>query len=259
MGSAAHDQAAFASRLFDLLSTVEASAVIGLAKSRVRGLGEQLAFACSALHASEALAALETTATTHLSVPVVASPAGHREVSLELPFEGTILSHVLGGGSTYSVTLEPGDDLVAPLRPLLESDPLAAIVVPVRLGDRTVGAAALFSYEGPFGDSAIEMAERFSEVVGLTAEAFFTERLLFELFASCLPEVLGSDSATNLPDKIMSFLRSTRVTPVYRSRLELALAIGRLTSRTGLEARLASRVLDAFEGYLVALEGGADS
>lgn len=256
MTRASNVETAFASRLFDLLSTVEASAVIGLAKSRVRGLGEQLAFACSALHASEALAALETSATTHLSVPVVASPAGHREVSIELPFEGTILSHVLGGGSTYALTLEPGDELVAPLRPLLESDPLAALVVPIRLGDRTVGGACLVSYEGPFGDAEIEMAERFGEVVGLTAEAFFTERLLFELFASCLPELLGKEAATALPEKVMGFLRTIRVAPVYRTRLELALAIGRLTSRTGLEARLATKVLDAFEGYLAALEGG---
>ena len=83
-------ETAFAARLFDLLSTVEATAVIGLAKSRVRGLGEQLAFACSAMGASEAIAALETSATTHLWVPVVASPSGHREVTIELPFEGPV-------------------------------------------------------------------------------------------------------------------------------------------------------------------------
>ncbi|NUP04760.1 MAG: GAF domain-containing protein [Polyangiaceae bacterium] len=247
---------AFAARLFDLLSTLEASAVIGLAKSRVRGLGEQLAFACSAMRASEAIAALETSATTHLLVPVVASPAGHREVSMELPFEGTILSHVLGGGSTYALSLEPGDDLVAPLRHLFEADPVAALVIPIRLGDRTVGATALVSHAAPFGDAEIEMAERFGEVVGLTAEAFFTERLLFELFSSCLPELLGKEAATSLPEKVMTQLRAMRVAPVYRTRLELALAIGRLTSRTSLEARLATRVLDAFEGYLAALEGG---
>lgn len=256
MQRAPNAEAAFAARLFDLLSTVEASAIIGLARSRVRGLGEQLAFACSALRASEALAALETSATTHLSVPVVASPSGHKEVNVELPFEGTVFSHVLGGGSTYAVTLEPADELVSSLRPLLEADPSAALVIPIRQGDRTVGGAAFFSYDGPFGDAEIEMAERFGEVVGLTVEAFFTERLLFELFASCLPELLGKDAATSLPEKVMAFLRSTRVSPVYRTRLELALSIGRLTSRTAIEARLATRVLDAFEGYLVALEGG---
>ena len=256
MERAASLDAAFAARLFDLLSTIEASAVIGLAKSRVRGLGEQLAFACAALGAAEAVAALETSATTHLSVPVVASPAGHREVSLELPFEGTLLSHVLGGGSTYAVSLEPGDEMVAPIRPLLEAEPAAALVVPIRLGDRTVGGVAFFSHEGPFPDPAVEMAERFSEVVGLTAEAFFTERMLFELFASCLPELLGKDGATSLPDKVLSFLRGVRVSPVYQTRLALALSIGRLTSRSATEARLATRVLDAFEGYLTTLEGG---
>ncbi|MFO0554084.1 MAG: hypothetical protein U0271_37230 [Polyangiaceae bacterium] len=247
---------AMTGRLFDLLSTLEASAVIGLAKSRVRGLGEQLAFACLALGASEAFAALETTATTHLTVPVVANPTGHREAGAELPFEGTLLSHVLGGGGTYALSLDAGDELVAPIRPLLEADPVAALVVPVSLGDRVVGATALFSYEAPFGDDKIEMAERFGGVVALTAEAFFTERMLFELFALALPDVLGKDAATSLPTKLLTYLRTMRVAPAYRARLELALAVGRITSRTALEAKLATRVLDAFEGYLAALEGG---
>ncbi len=248
---------AFSSRLFDLLSTVEAGAVLGLAKSRVRGLGEQLAFACAAMQASEAVAALETSATTHLVVPVVGSPAGHREVALEIPFEGTLFSHVLGGGSTYALTLEPGDELAAPLAPVLEQPPAAAIVVPLHLGDRTVGGVALLSHEGSFGDAQVEMAERFGEVVGLTVEAFFTERMLFELFASCLPELLGKEAATTLPEKLLSYLRTMRVQPVYRTRLELALAVGRIAGRTGAEAKLAARVLEAFEAYIAALEGGA--
>ncbi len=249
---------AFASRLFDLLSTLESTAVIGLAKSRVRGLGEQLAFGATALGASEALAALETTATTHLNVPVVATPLGHREVSLEVPLEGTLFSHVLGGGGSYAVSLEPGDELLSSLAPVLETEPTAALMLPIRLGDHTVGAVAFLRSDAPFSDESLELAERFATVVGLTVEAFFTERVLFELFASCLPELLGKDAATSLPDKLLAHLRTMRVLPEYRARLDLALAIGRLTSRTALEARVASRVLDVFESYVKSLEGGGD-
>ena len=189
-------ETAFAARLFDLLSTLESSALIGLAKSRVRGLGEQLAFACLALGASEGLAALESSATTHLWVPVVASRSGHRELGKELPFEA------------------------------------------------------------PFSDEKIEMGERLSEVLGLTAEAFFTERMLFELFASALPELLGKDAATSLPQKLLSHLRSMRVTETYRQRIKLATTVGKLTSRSALEGQLAEQVLRVFEGYVTSLEGG---
>lgn len=258
MSQISTSDSAFASRLFDLLSTLESTAVIGLAKSRVRGLGEQLAFGASALGASEAVAALETSATTHLNVPVVATSQGHREVNLEVPLEGTLFSHVLGGGGTYAVSIEPGDELLKPLVPVLETSPTAALILPIRLGDHTVGAVAFLRSDAPFPDESLELAERFASVVGLTVEAFFTERVLFELFASCLPELLGKDAATSLPQKLLAHLRTMRVLPEYRARLHLALAIGRLTSRSALEARLASKVLDVFEGYVRALEGCSD-
>ncbi len=250
---------AFAARLFDLLSTLESSAVIGLAKSRVRGLGDQLSFGAAALGASEAVAALETSATTHLTIPVVSNLAGHRETDLEVPLEGTLFSHVLAGGSTYALSLAPDDELLSALAPALETQPVAALVLPIRLGDHTVGAAAFLRDDQPFADEAMDMAERFASVIGLTVEGFFTERMLFELFASCLPELLGKDAATTLPDKLLSHLRGMRVLPEYRARLDLALAVGRLTSRTSLEARLASKVLSAFEAYLAALEGGSST
>lgn len=246
---------AFSRRLLDLLSTLESSAVIGLAKSRVRGLGEQLAFACAALGAAEGLAALEMSATSNLIVPVVADASSHREVHAELPLEGTLLAHVLSGGGAFAVSIEPGDELAAPLLPLLSGEPRAALLVPTRIGDRTVGGVCLVSYDEPFGDDKIAMAERLSEVVGLTVEAFFTERMMFELFASALPDLLGKDAATGLGERLTAHLRQLRLTPTYRRRLELALSIGRLTSRSDLEGRLATRVLDAFERYVAALEG----
>jgi hypothetical protein len=247
---------AFAARLFDLLSTLESSFVIGLAKSRVRGLGEQLAFACSALGASEGLAGLESTATTHLAVPVVANRTGHREIAGDLPYDGTILSHVLTGGSTYSVSLEPGDESVRAFEGWLEETPVAVLAVPIRVGDRVVGGAAFFS-STPFAQEAIEMGERLAEVLGLTAEAFFTERMLFELFARSLPDLLGTTAATSLPEKLLAHLRAMRVSDAYRQRVELAASVGKLTSRTVLEANLAGAVLRSFEAYVAALEGSA--
>jgi hypothetical protein len=248
---------AFAARLFDLLSTLEASVVIGLAKSRVRGLGEQLAFACTALGASEAVAGLESTATTHLAVPVVANRTGHREISGELPFDGTVLSHVLTGGSTYAVSLEPGDESVHAFEGWLEETPVAVLAVPIRVGDRVVGGAAFFSGSSAFGQEAIEMGERLSEVLGLTAEAFFTERMLFELFARSLPDLLGTTAATSLPEKLLAHLRAMRVSDAYRQRVELAASVGKLTSRTAHEANHAGAVLRSFEAYVAALEGSA--
>lgn len=248
-------ETAFNARLHDLLSTLEASAVIGLAKSRVRGLGEQLAFACAALGASEGLAALEASATTHLWVPTVANRSGHVEVDGDIPFEGTILSHVLSGGSTYAVSIEPEDESVRPFQAWLQSSPTSALVLPIRVSDRVVGGAVFFSEE-PFTEDKIEMGERLSEVLGLTAEAFFTERMLFELFASALPELLGKDAATNLRDNLLKHVRTMRLADTYRQRVKLATMIGKLSSRTALESRLCEQVLGVFEGYVRALEGG---
>ncbi len=248
-------ETAFNARLYDLLSTLEASAVIGLAKSRVRGLGEQLAFACTALGATEGLAALEASATTHLWVPTVADRSGHQEVNGDVPFEGTILSHVLSGGSTYAVSVEPDDESIRPFQAWLKGTVTSALALPIRVSDRVVGGAVFFGEE-PFAEDKIEMGERLSEVLGLTAEAFFTERMLFELFASALPDLLGKDAATNLSESLLKHVRSMRLGDTYRQRVKLATMIGKLSSRTALESRLCEQVLGVFEGYVRALEGG---
>src|SRR5690606_33093211 len=62
----------FAIRLRDVLSTLEAAALLGSSSVRVRGLGEQLMFACAALPCEEALVALELGQLGRLSVPGVA-------------------------------------------------------------------------------------------------------------------------------------------------------------------------------------------
>lgn len=249
---------AFSERLFDLLSTLESGAVIGLAQSRVRGLGQQLAFACSALGCSEALALLETDAMGRLVLPVVASPGGFRESGVEVLPEGTPIAHTLAGGGAQALSVEPDDSSLGPLLELLDVPPTSVLFAPIRLGDRIVGALALFEAEGAsFDDAKIELAERLAEVVALTVEAFFTERMLFELFAQALPDLLGPTAATSLPKALERHIHRMHVAPEYRSRLALALAVGRVASRTDAEARLARRVLDAFEKYMIALEGGA--
>ncbi len=251
------EERAFATRLADLLSTLESTATVGLAESRIRGLGQQLAFACSALPCAEALVALESHAMGRLVVPVVSNAAGFREPNVEIVPEGTPLSYAIAGGGAHAITLEPDDPGLGPLRDLLTVPPSAALFAPIRMGDGVVGAMMLTVEEGSFADERLEMAERLASVVALTAEAFFTERMLFELFARALPDVLGKDAATSLPRALLRYVHGMRLSPAYRRRLELAVAIGRLTAKSDLEARLCSRVLDAFDGYLTALEGGS--
>ncbi|HTJ82328.1 MAG TPA: hypothetical protein VL400_11455 [Polyangiaceae bacterium] len=251
------EERAFSARLSDLLSTLESTATLGLAESRIRGLGEQLAFACAALPCAEALVALESQAMGRLRVPVVGHAGGFREVDLEIVPEGTPFSYALAGGGTQALTLEPDDPSLGAVRGVLATPPTAALFSPIRMGDGVVGALVLTTDEGSFADQRVEMAERLASVVALTAEAFFTERMLFELFARALPDVLGKDAATSLPRALVRHVHSMRLSPAYQRRLELAVAIGRLTAKSDLEARLCSRVLEAFDGYLSALEGGA--
>lgn len=249
------EQAAFSSRLQDLLGTLESGAIIALARSRVRGLGEQLRFACLALGCTEALVALEMTAMDRLVVPAIADGSGFREVNHELLPDGTPIAYLLAGGAGHCVEILEEDSAVAPLRPILGQDPKGAIFSPIRVGDRFVGAVVLLSSDGPMSDSQLEMAERLAEVLALTVESFFTERALFELFALALPELLGPSSPTSLPRALEDHIRTLRVAPAYRRRLELASAVGRLAGRTDAEAELAGRVLAAFDAYVTGLEG----
>ena len=64
---------AFAVRLRDLLATLESTALLSVAEGRMRGLGEQLQFACMALPCDEALVALELGGLGRLRVPGVAN------------------------------------------------------------------------------------------------------------------------------------------------------------------------------------------
>lgn len=249
------EQAAFASRLSDLLGTLESAAVIGLARSRVRGLGEQLRFACLAVGCTEALVALEMTALDRLTIPAVADASGYREVSHELLPDGTPIAYLLAGGAGHSVEILDDDGAIAPFRAVLNQAPTSAIFSPIRVGERFVGATVLLSSETPLGDRELEMAERLSEVLALTVESFFTERTLFELFALALPELLGPSSPTSLPRALEDHIRGLRVAAPYRRRLELAMAVGKLAGRSQAEVDVVSRVLAAFDAYVAGIEG----
>ncbi|WP_437605466.1 hypothetical protein WMF20_30685 [Sorangium sp. So ce834] len=183
--------APFTARLRDLLSTVESAALLGAVEARVRGLGEHLRFACLAMPCSEALVALEMEALGRLTVPVVANAGGYRTAGAELPPSGTPFAYLLGGGGGHAVALGDGDPMIAPLRPVLAAAPAAAIFVPIRVGAATVGGAALFSHDAPLGGRELDMAERLAEVLALTVESFRTERVVFELFARAMPDLLG--------------------------------------------------------------------
>ena len=246
---------AFSERLADLLGTLESAALVGAARTRVRGLGEQLRFACLAIPCDEALVALEVESMQRLFVPAVADAASHREVSIEVVPDGTPLAFLLAGGAAHALALEPGDQAIAALVPALSTSPAAALFTPLRLGERVVGGAVLFSSERSFSDAQLEMAERLGEVLSLTVESFFTERALFELFAVALPDLLDKEALTSLPDALTEHIRALRLAPDYKRRLALAVSLGRVAGRGEAEAELATAVFAAFDGYVGRLEG----
>lgn len=245
----------FTVRLRDLLSTLESAALLGAAESRVRGLGEQLRFACLAIPCNEALVALEIETLGRLTVPVVADTEGARPSGLQLLPTGTPFAYLLGGGSSYAAGLSHNDPMVAALLPALRKPPKHGIFVPIRLGDTTVGGAALFSHFSALGDRELAMAERLGEVLSLTVESFRTERVVFELFARALPDVLGPDASTPLGMALERYIRDLRLLPSYRRRLTLALAVGRLAAHGENEAALAAAMLDRIELYARGLGG----
>lgn len=248
---------AFAVRLRDLLSTVESASLLGAAEARVRGLGEHLRFACLALPCSEALVALELDAFGRLIVPAVASAEGFRATRAEFLPTGTPFAYLLSGGGGYAAELAEGDEMVAALRPILEASPRYGVFVPIRLGETTVGGAALLSHNTPMSERHLEMAERLGEVLALTVESFRTERVVFELFARALPDLLGEDAVTSLRSALEHHIHALRVTPAYRRRLELAVAVGRVADRGEAEARLATELLDRIDAYAKSLSGEA--
>jgi GAF domain-containing protein len=245
----------FTARLRDLLSTLESAALLGVAESRVRGLGEHLRFACLALPCTEALVALELSSLGRLTVPVVADAQGHRASGLELWPSGTPFAYLLAGGSGHAVELGPDDAMIAALRPALAGAPAYGIFVPVHAGSAVVGGAALFSREARLGDRELEMAERLAGVLSLTIESFRTERVIFELFARALPDLLGAEAMTSLPEGLERHLASLRAAPAYRRRLALAVAVGRVADHGAEETALAEGVLERIDAYARGLAG----
>ncbi|XXY51684.1 hypothetical protein WME91_11125 [Sorangium sp. So ce269] len=268
--------APFTARLRDLLSTVESAALLGAVEARVRGLGEHLRFACLAVPCAEALVALEMEALGRLTVPVVADASGFRASGAEFPPSGTPFAYLLGGGGGHAVALSEGDPMIAPLRPLLAAAPAAAVFVPIRVGAATVGGAALFSRDArdaPLGGRELDLAERLAEVLALTVESFRTERVVFELFARAMPDLLAPAPAraaagagqpemegaaappTSLRAALERHIHALRLTPEYRRRLELAAVVGRLAERGEAEARLALDLLARIDAYASGAEG----
>jgi hypothetical protein len=245
----------FTARLRDLLSTLESAALLGVAEERVRGLGEHLRFACLAIPCAEALVALEVASLGRLSVPVVADAHGHRTTDLTLWPTGTPFAFLLAGGGGHAVDLAPGDPMVAALRPALSATPTSAVFVPVRAGTTVIGGAALFAHEGRLGDRELDMAERLAGVLSLTLEAFRTERAMYELFARALPDLLGPEAQTSLPEALARHLDAVRAEPAYRRRLALAAAVGRVADHGPAEAELAAEVLDRIDAYARRLSG----
>lgn len=246
--------AAFEARLFDLLSTLEASALVGAAEGRIRGLGEHLRFACLALPASEALVALEQSALGRMIVPVVASAEGFRPASLEFLPSGTPFSYLLAGGSGHAAGLSADDPMIAPLRPLLAATPASGIFLPLRVNESVIGGVALFSHGEPFSDRHLEMAERLGEVLSLTVESFRTERVVFELFAKALPEVLRG-MPTSFGASLSRYIHAMRIEPAYMRRLKLAAAVARVADRGEAEAELVVDLLDRIDSYAKKLTG----
>lgn len=246
--------AAFEARLRDLLSTLEASALVGAAEGRIRGLGEHLRFACMAIPASEALVALEQSALGRLYVPVIADASGFRTSSIEFLPSGTPFSYLLAGGSGHAAGLGPADPMIAPLRPGLAAEPRSGIFLPLRVNEQVIGGAALFSHEAPFSDRHLEMGERLSEVLALTVESFRTERIVFELFARALPDVLR-DMPTSFAASLSRYIHALRLPPAYRRRLSLAAAVARVADRGEAEAMLVTDLLDRIDQYAMTLTG----
>ena len=247
---------AFSARLRDLLSTIESTSLLVASEARVRGLGEHLRFACLALPCSEALVALEIEALGRLAVPAVAGVEAWRATDLQIMPSGTPFAYLLSGGGGYAAELSEDDEMIAALRPVLSATPRSGVFVPIRLGDTAVGGAALLSHSEPLTDRHLDMAERLAEVLALTVESFRTERVLFELFARALPDLLAEGATTSLRTALARHIHGLRVTPAYRRRLELALSVGRVADRGEAETRLAADLLARIDAYARSFEAG---
>jgi hypothetical protein len=252
--------AAFTVRLRDLLATLESAALMGASENRLRGLGEQLQFACLALPCSEALVALEVSGLGRMQVPGVASPDRWRATDLEFLPSGTPFAYLLGGGGGYGAEVKPDDDLLDAIRPALGCDPRHVLFVPVRVGGSIVGGAALLSDDELYragsparSDDALAMAERLAEVLALTLESYRTERVLLQVFAQLLPDLCAPDAPTGFAQDLETYLHDLRLAPAYRRRLALAQTIGEIAAQGESETELVVDLLHRFQRYIAEL------
>jgi hypothetical protein len=244
---------AFAVRLADLLATLEATAILGAAERRVRGLGAMLQFACLSLPCEEALVAIELEQLGRLRVPGIATPEAWRQVDVDMPPTGTPFAFLFGGGSGYAAELADGDSMLDALAGVLASKPRYGVFVPIRLGASVIGGAALLREQATMGDQELTMAERLAEVLSGTLEAFRTERVLLELFAAALPELCAADSETGFAKGLEPFIHGLRLAPEYRRKIELAEAVARLAQQGSRETELAADLLARVERYVADL------
>lgn len=246
----------FAIRLRDVLSTLESSALLADADNRLRGLGEQLQFACLALPCDEALVALELSALGRLSVPGVATQESWRASDVELLPSGTPFAHLLGGGGGMATQLKEEDAVVEALSGALTVAPCHAMFVPIRMGTSVLGGAALVRVDSGFSDREMAMAERLAEVLSLTLETFQTERVLHRLFATVLPDLCADDAPTGFRDRLAEYIHELRLTPDYHRLLKLAESVGRVAAIGDKETELALQLLSSFERYADSLAAG---
>lgn len=255
----ARRSSAFDARLRDLLSTLEPSAVLASAERRVRGLAEQLQFACMAFPCEEALVAIELEALGRLVVPGIATADNWRQLDFEFFPVGTPFAHLLAGGAGYAVVLEAGDTMLGDLGETLEQPPRGLILCPLRLGAQAVGGMVLVRHSAVFDEAHLAMAERLAEVLAMTMEAYRTDRMLLELFATALPGLFSDATATGFAELFAKHLHQLRVAPTHRQRVRLALAAAELASLGTAETDLATDILQRVKRYADGLgEGDGD-
>lgn len=243
---------AFISRLRDLLSTVEATSVLSSAESRMRGLREQLEFACVAMPCDQALVAIEVEAFGRLAILASATPTQSSDARLDLVPTGTPFAHVLAGGDVVAFSVTAADPVLDCVRPLLASSPTSVIVAPIRLGVAPAGGVMLLR-SSESGDREVRLAQQLGEVLSLTVESFRTERVLLRLFAGALPDVLGPDNAS-FGAGLERLLAELRLDANYRRRVRLALTCSKVAARGEADVSLVEDVLDRFDGYFRSIE-----
>lgn len=245
---------AFASRLSDVLGTLEVGAVLGAGERRVRGLGSLLQFACLSVPCDEAFVAVEQEHLGRMLVPGIASKDAWRPLELELSPLGTPFAYLFAGGAGHAAELLVDDPMLATLGDVFATTPRTGIFVPIRLGVDVVGGVALLRSTASFGEDALVLGERLADVAAGTLEAYRTEQVLLELFAQVLPDLCAVDGETGFARGLERYIHSLRLTPAYQSRLALADAIARLVNHGDAEAELAADLVARVERYVGRLQ-----